>query len=390
MSAAHHGPLHPRRIEPAHWFRRTAAWKQSFTIGHLQARPWFSACEPSSGRFNGYACDGVARGRDSDLLYFLLRVFSVSRMKRYCLSVAAALLLCSASFPYAHAANEASGFYEDALVRFERKDDAGAIIQLKNALKADPELLAAHLLMGRAALRKGDYAAAEVALREAQRRGVSRAEYVLSLGELLLATGRQKELLESIQPSELPAGLKYDVMLLRARAHQELSQYPQAIAIINDARALNPNAASALALHSRIALEAGRPDEAATLAEQASAMGPADTDAWGARAAVAYSTGRLPVALEHYDRALKLSPDNKEALLGRSSVLMDLGRMAEAKVSLLALAKADQAEPRSAYLRAVIADLEGDRDGSRKLLGEVVNLIDPLPRSALTTDHTLR
>jgi lipopolysaccharide biosynthesis regulator YciM len=64
-------------------------------------------------------------------------------------------------------------------VRFERKDDAGAIIQLKNALKADPGLLAAHMLMGRAALRKGDYASAEVALREAQRSGVSRAEYVI-------------------------------------------------------------------------------------------------------------------------------------------------------------------------------------------------------------------
>jgi putative PEP-CTERM system TPR-repeat lipoprotein len=103
------------------------------------------------------------------------------------------------------------------------------------------------------------------------------------------------------------------------------------------------------------------------------------------RAAVAYATAQLPVALSHYDRALQLAPDNSEALLGRSSVLMDLGRMQEAKQSLLTLSKVDVNEPRSAYLRAVIAESEGDRAAARKLLGEVAGLIDPLPRSVLTS-----
>ncbi|AOF83513.1 putative PEP-CTERM system TPR-repeat lipoprotein [Methyloversatilis sp. RAC08] len=307
-------------------------------------------------------------------------------MKRHLWSLIASILFAGAlASSTTFAADEASRYYEDALVRYDRKDDAGAIIQLKNALKADPGMLAAHLLMGRAGLRKGDFAAAEVALREAQRRGASRAEYVVPLANVLLAIGQQKELLETLQPADLPPGIRYELLLLRARAHQETSQYAQAIAVINEARALNPNAAAAPALHSRMALEAGRADEAATLAEQATNLGPADTDAWAARAAVAYATSQLQVALEHYDRALKLAPDNREALLGRSSVLMDLGRMPEAKISLLALSKADEKEPRSAYLRAVIADLEGDREGARKLLGEVVGLIDPLPRSALSS-----
>jgi putative PEP-CTERM system TPR-repeat lipoprotein len=306
-------------------------------------------------------------------------------MKRYCLSVAAALLLCSVPFPHAHAANEASGFYEDALVRFERKDDAGAIIQLKNALKADPGLLAAHLLMGRAALRKGDYAAAEVALREAQRRGVSRAEYVIPLGNLLLSTGRQKELLESVQPTELPAGLKYDVILLRARAHMEMAQYAPALAAVKEAQGLNPSASPALTLNAKILLEAGRAEEAAKLAEQATAANAADADAWATRAAVAYATGKLQPALSHYERAITLKPDHTDALLGRSSVLMDIGRMADARTSLLVLSKAEVKEPRASYLLAVIADMAGDRNAAQRLLGEVVGLIDPLPRSVLTS-----
>ncbi len=283
------------------------------------------------------------------------------------------------------AADGASRYYEDALVRFERKDDAGAIIQLKNALKADPGFLAAHMLMGRAALRKGDYAAAEVALNEARQRGVSRAEYIVPLANLLVSTGRQKEVIETLSPDDLPPGIRYEVIVLRAKAHLELGQYPQALSTVREARALNPASASAVVMESRIALQAGRPAEAATLAEQATTLAPTDSDAWGMRAAVAYATAQLPVALAHYDRALQLAPDNSEALLGRSSVLMDLGRMAEAKQSLLTLSKVDVNEPRSAYLRAVIAESEGDRAAARKLLGEVVGLIDPLPRSVLTS-----
>ncbi|MCQ9374463.1 PEP-CTERM system TPR-repeat protein PrsT [Methyloversatilis sp. XJ19-13] len=307
-------------------------------------------------------------------------------MKRHLWSLIASILFAGVlASSTAFAADEASRYYEDALVRYERKDDAGAIIQLKNALKADPGLLAAHLLMGRAALRKGDYAAAEVALREAQRRGVSRAEYVLALGNLLLATGRQRELLESIQPTELPAGLKYDVLLLRAQAHTEMAQYALALAAVKDAQTLNPSASPALAQHARILLEAGRADEAATLAEQATTANASDADAWATRASVAYATGKLPAALAHYERAISLKPEHVDALLGRSSVLMDTGRMADARATLLVLSKAEVKEPRASYLLAVIADISGDRNAAQALLGEVVGLIDPLPRSVLTS-----
>ncbi len=307
-------------------------------------------------------------------------------MTRYRSPLVAALIsasLCGAG-PL-HAADGASRYYEDALVRFERKDDAGAIIQLKNALKADPGFLAAHMLMGRAALRKGDYAAAEVALNEARQRGVSRAEYIVPLANLLVSTGRQKEVIDTLSTDDLPPGIRYELTVLRAKAHLELGQYPQALSTVREARALNPASASAVVMESRIALQAGRPAEAATLAEQATTLAPNDSDAWGMRAAVAYATAQLPVALSHYDRALQLAPDNSEALLGRSSVLMDLGRMPEAKQSLLTLSKVDVNEPRSAYLRAVIAESEGDRAAARKLLGEAVGLIDPLPRSVLTS-----
>lgn len=51
---------------------------------------------------------------------------------------------------------EAARFYEDALTRYGRGDDASAIIQLKNALKEDPKMLPALVLLGQAHLRRGN------------------------------------------------------------------------------------------------------------------------------------------------------------------------------------------------------------------------------------------
>lgn len=307
-------------------------------------------------------------------------------MTRFRSSLVVALLtaglLGAGSVP---AADGASRYYEDALIRFEKKDDAGAIIQLKNALKADPGFLAAHMLMGRAALRKGDYAAAEVALGEAKRRGIAPAEIAEPLAQLLLDSGRQKELLESVKPDDLPPGARLKVLQLRAQAQTELNMFAQAKESLLQARALAPDSVAVVALQAHVALQSGQGEDAARFAETATSMRPDSGVAWTARAAVAYARGDLDRSLEFYTRAVAADSKNSEALLGKASVLMDLLRMDEASVALGQLADSDPREPRSAYLRAVIAMQKGDAALARKLLSEVVNLIDPAPRGALTS-----
>ncbi|WP_018413368.1 XrtA/PEP-CTERM system TPR-repeat protein PrsT [Methyloversatilis thermotolerans] len=283
------------------------------------------------------------------------------------------------------AAADAGRYYEDALVRFEKKDDAGAIIQLKNALKADPGFLAAHLLMGRASLRKGDYASAEVALREAQRLGVAPAEIAEPLAQLLLDSGRQKELLSQVTPDDLPPAVRLEVLMLRARAQTELNLFAQARESLAQARSVAPESVAVVALQANVELQAGQGEAAARLAETATSMRPDSSEAWTARASVAYARGDLDRSLDFYSRAVGAEPKNGEALLGKASVLMDLLRTDEAAVVLKQLAEADPREPRGAYLRAVLAIQKGDVPGARKLLAEVVNLIDPAPRGALTS-----
>ena len=82
-------------------------------------------------------------------------------------SLLLAALLCTSTAQGQNA--NASRYYEDALRRYEAKDLAGSILQLKNALQINREMLPAQLLLGKAALESGDPVAAELAFAESLR-----------------------------------------------------------------------------------------------------------------------------------------------------------------------------------------------------------------------------
>ena len=141
----------------------------------------------------------------------------------------------------------AASFYENALQRFESKDYPGAVIQLKNALRDEPNKLAIQFLLGRALQQNGDVLGAEVAYNEALRLGISRSEVAVPLAQVIIAQGRQREMLAhpQLQPSGLPTEVLQPLLLLRASAQTDLGNSREALATIQQARALNDRRADA-------------------------------------------------------------------------------------------------------------------------------------------------
>ena len=124
------------------------------------------------------------------------------------------------------AAGAGAGFYEDALVRYERQDYAGAILQLKNSLQQDKDQIAVQLLLGKALLANSEVSAAEIALGEALRLGVDRAEVVVPLAQSLVSQGKHRSL--AIDPrlsvEGLPAQIRFTLLLVKAAAQGDLGQ----------------------------------------------------------------------------------------------------------------------------------------------------------------------
>jgi len=284
---------------------------------------------------------------------------------------------------WGHAANDpkAARYYEDALVRYEKGDVAGAVVQLKNVLQIDNKMLTAHVLLGKSLLATGDVIAAEAALNAALGIGVDRSEVVLPLAEALTAQGKLDPLFSQprFATSGLPSDTKLRLLLLKAAAASDLNNPAEALKLLGEARQLDPQNANSWAVEVPIRVRAGQLAEAKAAAARAVALDPKSTQAAYQQATVAHVAGDLKGAVDLYSRTLGLKPDHVDALVARAGLYIDLRRIDEAAADIQQARKLDAKDPRSTYLAALLAERTGDRVATKKALNEVTALLDPLP-----------
>ncbi|MDP3614459.1 MAG: tetratricopeptide repeat protein, partial [Rubrivivax sp.] len=288
---------------------------------------------------------------------------------RWCRLLVATVLSASVSLAWG-ADPRASQFYEDALQRFEKKDHKGAIIQLKNAIKLDRNMLSVHVLLGRALLANGELNAAEAAFDEALKLGVNPVEVVLPLAEAMIAQGKPDQLLSQARfaHAALPPESRARLLLMKASAASDVGSTRDALKLLEEARALNANNAESWAAEVPIRVRARQLPEARAAADKAVALDPKSPVASYQQATVAHVTGDLKTAVAMYTRTLSLKPDHVDALVARAGLYIDLKQTAEATADVAAARKADAQDPRSAYLSALLAEQAGRAAESRQAL----------------------
>ena len=295
--------------------------------------------------------------------------------------VALALLVAFAAAGCWAADPKAAQYYEDALVRFEKKDFAGAIIQLKNSIKLDPKQLAVQVLLGKALLAHGEVNAAEASFENALKLGVNPTEIVLPMAEAVVAQGKPDQLLS--QPrfahASLPAGIKAKILLMKAAAAGDMANTREALKLLEEARALDATSTESWIAEVPIRVRARQPVEAKAAADKAVALDPKSPTAAYQQATVAHVSGDLKTAAAMYTRTLELKPDHADALVARAGLYIDLNRIPEATADVQAARRANPKDPRSAYLSALLAERAGNAAEVKKALNEVINLLDPLP-----------
>jgi putative PEP-CTERM system TPR-repeat lipoprotein len=278
---------------------------------------------------------------------------------------------------------KASKFFEDALARYEKKDIPGAIIQLKNAIQADPNLLPVHALLGKALIQNGEVAAAEVAIVEAMRLGVARAELIVPLAQALIEQGKQQQIFDDprFNPAGLPGQVQAQLLVMRAGAYADLGDMRNAMKAVEEAKAVDPRSASPLLAEVAIRIRNRQFKEAGEAADRAIVLAPDLADAVYKKGSVQHVAGDLPAALAAYDRALKLDAGHNDARIARVGLLMDLGRASDAKADIAELKTRAPGDPRATYLQALIAERENDPAQAQAALREVTELLDPVPMS---------
>lgn len=303
------------------------------------------------------------------------------RPRLFAARAAALALAACATLSWAQNASKASQHYEDALKRYDKRDLAGAIIQLKNALQADKGMLPVHLLLSQALLESGQPAAAEFQFGEALRLGVNRSEVVVPLASAFIAQGKQAQMLEDprLAPGDLPPDTQRRLLLERALAYSDIGNAKAALAAVREARAINPSDPTTWIAEVPLRIRAQQMAEAQAAADQAVKLAPDNAEAVYQKASVAHAMGQIQAALALYDRAIQLNASHGEARVGRAGILTDLRRDADALAEVKELQRLLPKDPRGVYLRAVIADRAGDAKTSKAALKEITDLIDPVP-----------
>lgn len=310
------------------------------------------------------------------------------RLRHHTASWLVLALVATLTPPISFAQNsKASQFYEDALSRYDKKDFPGAIIQLKNALQIDPKMLTVQLLLGKALMQNGEIPAAEVALSEALRLGVNRAEVVVLLAKAYVTLGKQRDLLEqrTFDPAGLPQGVQVELLLVRAGAQADRNNFIAAFQSIEEARKLQPTSADTWLAEVPLRVRARQFTEALAAADKALVLEPNSVEAQFQRGSVLHARGDLNAALVAYGKALQQDPKHTEARVAQIGIFMDQGRFAEAANGIAELQKYDAKDARGSYLKSLLAERNGDAQGTRTALKEVTDLLDPVPLEALRT-----
>lgn len=322
--------------------------------------------------------------------------FSLSAHLRQLSSAAlACAVLCACSTAWAADA-KASKYYEDALTRFEKQDTTGAIIQLKNALQIDKNMLPVQMLLGKALLLNGDVVAAEVAFNEALRLGVNRAEVVVPLAQTYMAQGKQAQVLSQQQfdAAGLSPDVQLQVWLIRAAASADTGDLRAALKAVDEARVLDARSAAPWLAEVPVRIRGKQFKEAEAAVARALELTPNSAEAWYQKGSVAHVSGNLPASLAAYDQALKLDPKHIESRVARAGLYLDMNRPADTQADIDALTRyAREAslarkepvqpngpnEPRAYYLQALLAERNQQPDVAQQALKNITTLLDPVP-----------
>ena len=262
---------------------------------------------------------------------------------------------------------------------YEAGEYRAAVIDTKRILQDEPDNRAARLLLGRASLRAGDPATAEVELRRAIELGADVSRVAVDLGEALIRLGRYNEMLEEIRP-DMAAGEEERLSILRLRGDATMGlQLPGSARDIylEVLEAAPDDSRARLGLASTYVAQQDYA-EARRILDELLAADPDFSPGWRASASLRLSSGDAESAVKDFERAVELSAADAEpegqaqALGGLIEAHLAAGDTAAAKAAVAQLRSLTGGNVASRYLAARVAYLEQDLETAQTELQQVL------------------
>jgi putative PEP-CTERM system TPR-repeat lipoprotein len=243
-------------------------------------------------------------------------------------------------------------FHNDAKKAMEKGDHKTAQIQLRNAVRQDPNNIEARYDLGVVNLRLGDIAGAEKDLQLAVQGGFDTERSIPDYAVTLLLQRKFDKLLSDIKPGSFTPKLNARIHALRGSAHLGLNQAPDAERELRQSLQIQPTAEAHVAL-ARLSAFQRNVEEANKQAEAAVALDGANADAFLVRGELRRATGNLAGAREDYNKAVELNPRLINARIARADLSIVESKLEDIQADADAVLQLNPRHPHGLYLRAL-------------------------------------
>ncbi len=267
-----------------------------------------------------------------------------------------------------------AGMLTSAKEFIEKRDLGAASIQLKNALRKNPESGEARFLLGKVLLSQGDAVSAVVELRKAQDARVDNDLVLPELARALLATGEEGKLLTQFSSTQLKdAKSAADLNTSLAVAYAMRSELDKAREAAEAALQAVPLYAPAIIVQARLKAGDNDVDGAVFLLDEVLEREPANDRAAVLKADfLLYGKSDVAGAVGTLRKTLQARPESTTARAGLVQALLMQQKIAEARTEFDLLKKASPNHPETLYFEAQFAFNDKDYKKAREVTEQVL------------------
>ncbi len=255
------------------------------------------------------------------------------------------------AFPIAaHAAD----YLATAKASLKKGDLKSAQIDLRNAVRNDPQNAEAHYWLGRVTFELGDPVASEREAIAARERGFDPHQTIPLLSQALLAQNKFDELLTTLKPEGKDPLLDASILVARGYAQVGLKRPEDAQKSFGEAEQVAPNAVEPLLADARLSVARADLAGAQQKIDRAIAAQPKSQEALLAKAQLLRLKNDVAGAIAVLDELITDQPSVMQARLDRASLELAAGKNDAAKADIDAVLKGTPGNVQAIYLRAVM------------------------------------
>lgn len=276
-------------------------------------------------------------------------------------------------------ATSSSSPVERARGHYNRGDYRAATIELRNALRANPNSVPARLLQAQVHLRTSQGLPAQTEVEAARRAGAKKDDTRHLMAEALVLQRRYADALEEAKADLVPQAHAPEAARVRGLAQMGLRKPELAKAEFLEAQRLSPRSAQVqLDLARYYSSQRDRAGAEAAV-DKALSLDPRNVRALVMKGDLVRSSQGLEKALPLFNQALQIDPMSLEARLERAATLTDLQRHPEALADLQRIDKVAPDLPLSLYLQAVMKVRERKFEDAEALMTRTKGMLNNFP-----------